>query len=728
MIHAALHTGKPLLALILCVLCFFRLSAPALAEDVRYPGAPLEYIEVSDSLAPSGSASGKSNSLSGNSVTVNSGTISGNVYGAVNLNDTDAVTNNRVFIKGGEMYEVVGGESHHGAATGNSVILSGGRVANGIIGGAVSNDADASRNSVTVLGGEAGSVVGGSARNGNASHNDVTVLGGLVTGSIQGGYSSNGSASGNRVIIGGSARARNGVEGGRSTGDASGNVVIVTGGIFDPQYDDFIRGGYSFSGKAIHNTVTISGAPVGLETMKLIGGGASSSMDVFTGNTLNFQSANLTVEGVSNFQYLNFHLPASWGAGNAMLIIASSGTASLTDGGTRSSVVGLSIDGAAAPLKTGDQFLLIDASAGTLSGTPENASADALQGVTLKYGFDIQTIGGNQILATVSGGPRVNERAKALSEGNLAGLALINQGVELVAGQGLAAAVGAARRASLSTGRGLGVFGAISGGWSRYDTGSHLDMGSVSLMTGLAWGAELAPGFLTVGAFLEYGNGAYDTYNSFSNAASVHGDGDVYHVGGGVAGRMDFASAGPGRAYAEASLSAGGVHNEYDSADLRDGTGRKAKYDSSSAWYGFHLGGGYLWKITESASLDLHGKYFQTRQEGDSVRLSTGDKVKFRNADSSRLRLGGRLNWTLDRRFHPYVGLAWEHEYDGKAKASVYGHALDAPSLRGDTGIGEVGFTYAPSATLPLTIDFGVQGYAGKREGATGSLRVKYLF
>jgi hypothetical protein len=32
-------------------------------------------------------------------------------------------------------------------------------------------------------------------------------------------------------------------------------------------------------------------------------------------------------------------------------------------------------------------------------------------------------------------------------------------------------------------------------------------------------------------------------------------------------------------------------------------------------------------------TLDLYGKYFWTRQQGDSVRLSTGDPVKFEDFD-----------------------------------------------------------------------------------------------
>jgi outer membrane autotransporter protein len=230
------------------------------------------------------------------------------------------------------------------------------------------------------------------------------------------------------------------------------------------------------------------------------------------------------------------------------------------------------------------------------------------------------------------------------------------------------------------------------------------------------------------GAFFEYGSGSYDTYNSFSNAVSVHGDGDIYHIGGGVLGRMDFLNTGPGHIYTEASFRAGGVHNEYDSSDLRDSQGRKAEYDSSSAYYGFHLGTGYVWNITDAASLDLYGKYFWTRQEGDSVRLSTGDPVKFKDTDSSRLRFGGRFAYAVNECVSPYIGAAWEHEFNGKARATTNGYAIDAPSLRGDTGIGELGLTFKPSQTLPLSFDLGVQGYAGKREGMTGTLQAKWEF
>ena len=347
--------------------------------------------------------------------------------------------------------------------------------------------------------------------------------------------------------------------------------------------------------------------------------------------------------------------------------------------------------------------------------------------ITTDVALDPTTGRLNAVTAQVTPG-RATDQSKALPKGFLGGLALNLQGADLVAGRGMDSAVRASSGTDDAERHGFAGFGALSGGSLRYNTGSHLDMNSLSLLTGLAWGIDLAPGRLTLGAFFEYGNGSYDTHNSFTNAASVDGDGNAYYLGGGILARMDFVNIGPGRFYAEASGRAGKTHNEYDSSDLRDAAGRKADYDSSSPYYGLHFGTGYVWNINDAATLDLYGKYFWTRQQGDSVGLSTGEHLSFDDINSSRLRFGGRFAYILNEHVAPYIGAAWEHEFDGKARARTNGFDIDAPNLRGNTGIGELGLSLTPSADLPLTVDLGVQGYTGKHEGVTGSLMVKWEF
>ena len=110
----------------------------------------------------------------------------------------------------------------------------------------------------------------------------------------------------------------------------------------------------------------------------------------------------------------------------------------------------------------------------------------------------------------------------------------------------------------------------------------------------------------------------------------------------------------------------------------------------------------------------------------------TGDKVKFDDADSHRWRSGARFSYSLTTDsgpvFTPYIGAAYEHEFDGKAKASVYGYGIDAPDLKGGTGIGELGISFKASADSTFSMDLGGQGYTGVRDGVTSSAQFKLAF
>ncbi|MDR2489486.1 MAG: S8 family serine peptidase [Desulfovibrio sp.] len=369
-----------------------------------------------------------------------------------------------------------------------------------------------------------------------------------------------------------------------------------------------------------------------------------------------------------------------------------------------------------------------------MAGDLQGAKILAQQGVTLQHSFMLTLTPDNMYV--VYEDSKASPQAKALSEGWTAGVALLNQGADAVAGLAVPHA-GIAARTAARDGWGLASFAAVMTGKSRYATGSHADMRSFSFLAGVAAGFDAEPGFLTGGAFFEYGNGSYSTHNAFANFSSVSGDGDADYLGGGVLGRMDFRAAGPGRAYIEASGRTGRTSNSFYSGDLRDYKGRSAEYDAGTPYYGIHGGLGYVWDMTDAVSLDLYGKYFWTRQRSNSVALSTGEHVDFKAVDSYRIRVGGRGAYLLDNGLQPYIGAAWEHEFDGVARASVMGYAIDAPSLRGDTGIAEIGLSFAPGlartkagkeARPPIFMDLGLQLYTGKREGITGSLQFKYEF
>ena len=54
--------------------------------------------------------------------------------------------------------------------------------------------------------------------------------------------------------------------------------------------------------------------------------------------------------------------------------------------------------------------------------------------------------------------------------------------------------------------------------------------------------------------------------------------------------------------------------------------------------------------------------------------------------------------------------------------------SIDSPDLTGDTGVGELGLTITPVKDSGFSMDFGVQGYTGVREGVTGSAQFKFEF
>lgn len=652
---------------------------------------------------------------SNNAVTVSHATVSGNpVYGGfVNVNFGDANANS-VTISGSSSItsHVYGGYSIlHGTADNNVVAITGSSVGGAVFGG-MAGTGNAATNVVTITGSIANTIVGGWTSTGNATNNVVTVSGGNVGSNVIGGQVSIGNASNNSVTINGGSAG--GAYGGlTSSGSATNNTVEVSG---SSTISGDIYGGSTSNGVATGNTVTISGGTF-VGGGGLYGGSSSGSGDAFTGNTLNLKAAGVTVGRLENFQFLNFYLPTTLAAGGTMLTVT--GTADLTNGSSTASTVNVGINGASSPLKKGDTVTLIHAGTLTATGLNTAANGTGMQGVTLKYNFALGTTPTDLTATVTSTG--TTDGSKALSEGFLAGMTLVNQGSDLAGGKGIANAIMAAGGAM-----GLTGFGAISGGTSRYDTGSHINVDSLALMTGLAKSGDLGAARLTGGAFFEYGDGNYDTYNAFSSGP-VHGGGNGHYAGGGVLGHAEWAGPGSGQFYAETVLRAGQATNGFSSADLVSG-GVAARYDTTSAYYGVQSGLGYVLALAPATTVDLYGKYFWTRLEGDSVRLSTGETVDFDAVTSSRTRLGARFGYALTAQVKSYVGGAWEHEFDGQARASVAGLPIDAPSLKGNTSIVELGVVMRPSERLPLFVDVSLQGFFGERDGVLGNVRSGFTF
>ncbi|MBQ4132434.1 MAG: autotransporter outer membrane beta-barrel domain-containing protein [Desulfovibrionaceae bacterium] len=414
---------------------------------------------------------------------------------------------------------------------------------------------------------------------------------------------------------------------------------------------------------------------------------------------------------------VNFYLSDQIGNGDTMLRV--SGKANI-----QGSTVNMAFPGGSTPLKGGDKVILIDA-AGTLNGMSANTQTSAAvtgsQGVSLVYDFALSREG-NQLVAILGAGG-ANPQTKAFLQGRLAQLAFISQGADSISQGVMSAFHGLAPDFAYD----LVPFFITQGGWSRYDTGSHIDVEGVGITTGLAWRGQTRWGAPALALFFESGWGNHKTH---LNTQAATGRGDLAYYGGGLLGHFDFNPFGPGNFWAEASFRAGHSDLSFRSGDIRDALGRTADFNSSAPYYGLHAGFGYDMKLNQSLGLGLYSKYYWTHLAGDEENI-LGDKFHLDAVDSRRWRNGLRLSFDIPAQeyvLEPFIGAAYEYEFSGTAKGYVHGHGLDEPSIRGGSAIGEAGLSLYPSDHEGLSVDLALTGYTGRREGISGDLRLKWEF
>lgn len=234
-------------------------------------------------------------------------------------------------------------------------------------------------------------------------------------------------------------------------------------------------------------------------------------------------------------------------------------------------------------------------------------------------------------------------------------------------------------------------------------------------------------GSLTYGVFAEHGDGSYDTYANI-NDTSLHGEGDTDYTGGGILARMDFNGSANGHGYLEASGRVGNADTDYTNSGLRDAYGRAASYSTDGTYYGAHIGAGYVQKLDEKSSIDWYGKLLWARLEGGSANLSTGEHLTFDDADSLRLRIGGRWNYAASDFVSYYAGLGYEYEFDGEASGFTNGLALGDEDLTGGSGVAELGISFKPSKNSPFSLELNLTGFTGEREGFRGGVEAVYTF
>ena len=715
-----------------------------------------------------------------NIVTVNSAAkILKNVYGG--YSDTMSADSNQVIIEGAGIVEdsVYGGYAEKDNSNNNQVTVDGAGTVKGTVFGGYAKIGSVNNNQVTVDG--AGTVkdtvFGAFSEKGNTTGNVVNIRGNSVIGddtvipikgAVVGGFALEGISSGNTVNIANSKVFRN-VYGAFGGNDCTGNIINITGSEIGAN----VYGGQAEKGNSLGNTVSIENSTV---TENVYGGyaqkvlaakaennkvilknGAKIKGDVYGGyavitidsqdgiknNTLEVVGKGNEAKSIQNFDKLNFFITKDLIANDTMLKVT--GTALVNNAEIKAGVE------LGTKLKKNDTINLIDAGAlkaenittGTLTdglinidkgikvaiGPDGNKLVGVINGTTPPGGGGTTPPGGGGTTPPGGGGTTppggggttpgagslyADADAKSPVETQSAALTMLNLGHDLLTTAGYenaALAVDGEEEGSVNP------FITMSANNQKLDTGSHVDLKAWNMNLGFAKKINNNSGKLLIAPVIEYGRGSYDSY--LDNG--THGDGDAHFWGAGLMAKQ----LNDDGLYYEGSLRAGRMSTDYQSA-----VAGGIKYDSDATYYAAHLGMGKVVQLNAKDTIDYYGKLFYTRQQGDKVTVGAGATYDFDATTSLRTRLGARYTHQLSEKNAFYAGLAWQHEFDGESNAIVattLGSAsAPAPSMKGDTGIMELGWRVNNSDKFELGL--GVNGSVGKQKGVGFNLSLNFSF
>lgn len=705
--------------------------------------------------------------VSGNAVTVSGGAVGGPVYGG---QGDGTVSNNTVALSGGTVnYAVYGGQGD-GMVSGNTVALTGSVLKQGvaIYGGQGNGTVEGNRVLVDDADGTVGNTLYGGAGSGLVNGNEVELRSGTLSGTVYGGQSGSRAVYNAVRVTGGMVEANASLYGGSGTGTIAGNTVDITGGsVAGTVY------GAAGTGSVVSNVVTVNGGT--LEKGSIIYGGYGSGTvaanvvvlangkvtgDVYAGASFDENGSrdvkynlmtlsggvdvsgadlygyNGTVSGGGNTLVVDHTWQSAYSEGNFVQSVQNFDALVLQDvtwapeGSTDTPVISIGkgdlthttvrlVLSPDSPLPTADGHMdLIH-----MGNSTQHDSVDALknhyEGQGVLYSRGVAVIGRLPVyeggdaadFQVGSGTAERNPQTDVVADSRLVSLAFLNQGADL--------ASDSLDLLDSRYGWGLRTFGLVYGSNSRYDAAGGFRIRGWNGVAGVGGVHPERKGELAWGLFYENGTGRYDADNSFLGV-NFTGRGSLHYHGGGAAVRYTAESG----AYCEASFRAGTLDSAMTDA-VMDGKQDFYGFDSRSSYWGTHAGAG--WKTCRGeGEWDLYGKYFHTEVDGGSLSIG-GDHFEFSGMTSDRLRLGARYTARAEGAWSPYAGFAWEYEFDGEGAMRVGGFDAPEESLRGGTVIGEAGVTWRPSDSR-WRASFLLRGYAGERDGVSGTAQISYSF
>ena len=679
-----------------------------------------------------------------NKVTImGTSTIKGIVVGG--LAEGNAADGNTVEMNfgGSKAWALIGGLCYDGNASGNRVTVSYGTISGrSMPGNPYGGDNPFNIENVAVAGGMAtykvmnnkvnirdckgdtgvtGNIYGGYSVNDHAEKNTVQIRNSTITGNIYGGYSENGNADQNTVQIQVST-IKGDIYGGYAGGSASNNTVELIGNTtFDDNHDGLygLYGGRKIAGRA--DDYRSNNNKLVLRLIKRI-----------------------TVKEIANFQRYDLIVPINDIAvkinDNTTPYVHITGGDATVTGEYKTvfnsgNIINVGVTNGA-KLKPDDSIYLLQNDNGIDGATNVQTNLNALgtDFTEVKGTLSVENGTGDTkyLKYTVSGDPKMSEASKSFAETSEAQIIMINSASNLIVNKGIMSAKAAAICSSAEvtttvTGETVPIvvkpvaftpFAAFGGSNMQYKTGSHVDSRGWGLNVGFSRIINYKDSELTLAPLVEYGRSTYDSYvdtNSFIYTDG-HGSGKNQYLGIGLAVKNEYKNG----LYYDGSLRFGRMKGDYNGLD---------EYDTASNYIAAHVGIGRIYKLDEKHDIDCYGQFFYSHQNGDTVTFKrSGCNFAFDPVNSYKLRLGARWSQKISKAERIYAGLAVDYEFESSATAHYNGMATPSPSLKGLSGMLELGWKQEPTKDNRLGLDLNVNGWQGKQRGVNFNAGITWAF
>ena len=510
------------------------------------------------------------------------------------------------------------------------------------------------------------------------------------------------------------------IAGHAKSGDVRGNVINISGGRLNG-YVIAAEAKVSSVGveKQLHdNTVNIFNN-ADLRNAKIYGAAIFNDLDRSrsgvwgTNNTLNVYVKDVSAGELATFNTYNFYVPLGTASGDTMVTVVGgkatdirqstiNGILAKTGSLPFNSTVNLLVNGSGVTDGTGTIYNGIHSDTGLTTGDINSKL----------YRLVVNKADSSHVVLKVVGLNRLHPSTKNIVQTKVP--TLINRGADFLSGD-------AAQSAEAAGAQVYTPFFAASHSNMRHTTGSYVDMRGTSMVLGMSKKSEKNGRRSLLAPVFEYGQGNYDAYLD----GETHGQGKSRYYGMGIVFRNTFKD---GKFY-EGSLRGGRLHVDYATNDyVYNGQKTHEEFDSATFYAGVHFGVGREVDWKPRHKITYYGKLFYTHTGAEDIRLRNGQLYHTSHVNSERLRLGIRDTYEADKKNKLYLGLAWEHEFDGSAYATYDGLRTDTPKLRGNSYMLELGWVMKPKGNDHMSFDLSATGWLGRQKGITGRLGINWMF